>query len=269
MLEQVDYGPVQYFKMARSIGGRHMLTTGVYFVDGLLIDTGPSNAQYEFEKVLEAMPVEQVVLTHHHEDHNGNAAFAAERLGVTPLAHPLSLPLLRKPEPVPSYRRVAWGTPAPCEATELGNEISTTNYRFEVLHTPGHAPDHVVLFEPEQHWLFAGDLYIHPRLKVLRADEDVGALIDSLREMLRMPDSLMFCQHGGAHRSHQQSMGAKLDYLLGTQEKATVMHEEGCSVSEIAGKLGLQKRWWKFISRGEFSGENLIAGLLRDADIEI
>ncbi|MFQ5744381.1 MAG: MBL fold metallo-hydrolase [Acidobacteriota bacterium] len=269
MLRQRDYGPVRYFALARSIAGRALLTSGIYFVDNLLIDTGPSNARSEFDKILENLTVEQIVLTHHHEDHTGNAAGAAQRLGVTPLAYASGLPLLRRPPTLPPYRLLVWGKPAPCEAAALTAEIHTRNYCFEVLHTPGHAPDHVVLYEPDQRWLFTGDLYLADRLKVLRSDEEIGGIISSLRQMLRVPDCQLFCQHSGGHRSHQQRLAAKLDFLLGLQEKIVVQHEEGRTMAEITRALKLQKPFWRMISRGEFSGVNLVAALLQNAGIDV
>ena len=73
MLRHRPYGPVDYFAMARSWGGRHILTTGVYVVDGLLIDTGPPNAPNEIRQILGQADVNACVITHHHEDHVGNA----------------------------------------------------------------------------------------------------------------------------------------------------------------------------------------------------
>ncbi|MGD8331011.1 MAG: MBL fold metallo-hydrolase [Acidobacteriota bacterium] len=268
MLRSSDHGPVRYFSLAKSWAGRIIMATGVFFVDGTLIDTGPANAQVEFARILGKVDAEQVVLTHHHEDHIGNAAFAANHLDRPPLAHGLALPFIRHPERLPLYRRVTWGTPPPVQAEALGKTLHTREHAFEVIHTPGHAPDHVVLYEPNERWLFAGDLYISRRLAVVRPDEDVGALIASLRRLMELPDCTLFCQHTGVHESHQRSLGAKLDFLLGVQNKATTMHEEGRSVAEITRALALEKPIIKLVSRGQLSARNLVAALLRDAGVD-
>lgn len=269
MLRRTDHGPVNHFALARSIAGRTLLTTGVFVVDGLMIDTGPVNARPEVERILETIPVDQVVLTHHHEDHSGNAAFLADKLGKRPWVHALGLAKLASPPPLPLYRRVTWGKPEPCEAQELGKVVTTERFRFEVIHTPGHSEDHVVLFEAAQRWLFVGDLYIANRLKVVRRDEDISAVIAALRDLMRRPDCTLFCQHSGVYPSHQQRLGAKLDFLLGVQEKAMVGHDEGKSVREITRDLSLGIRSWKWVSLGEYSGENLVRALLRDAGINV
>ncbi len=269
MLVRTDHGPVSYFSLARSWAGRSIMTSGVYFVDGTLIDAGPANAQVEFAAILGRVDAEQLVLTHHHEDHTGNAVFAANHLDRPPLAHSLALPLVRNPKPLPLYRKVTWGVPSAFEAEALGKVVHTREHAFEVIHTPGHTPDHVALYEPNERWLFTGDLYISPRLGVLGRDEDVTASVASMRRLLELPDCTMFCQHSGAHPSHQRSIGAKLDFLLGIQSRATVMHDEGCSMAEIVRRLKLERPAVKWISGGEYCARNLVNGLLQDAGVDV
>ncbi len=268
MLVSHERGPVRYFSIARSYAGRSILTSGVYFVDGMLVDAGPANAHVEFAAIIGDVDADQLVLTHHHEDHIGNAAFAANHLDRPPRAHALTLPLVRKPLPLPLYRKITWGSPAPFEAEALDATLHTPKYSFQVIHTPGHAPDHVALYEPEQRWLFAGDLFIAPRVRLLRDDEDITKLIGSLRKLMKLPDCTLFCQHSGIHNSHQTSLGQKLDFLLGTQQKAVVMHDEGRTIDEIVRRLEIEKPRMKFVSRGEFSARNLVAELLRDAGVD-
>src|SRR2546426_6221524 len=98
-------------------------------------------------------------------------------------------------------RRVAWGPRPPAPAVPLGEGLETSRFRFRVIHTPGHATDHVALFEPERGWLFSGDLYLAPRLRYLRADEDVYAMMDSLRRGVGLAPPVPFFPHpGGAGR---------------------------------------------------------------------
>ena len=179
----------------------------------------------------------------------------------------MTLPLVRNPGPIPFYRRVVWGSPEAFEAEPLNEEVRTPSYSFRVIHTPGHAPDHVALYEPAQKWLFAGHLYLATRLRVLRRDEDITGIINSLRLLLELPDCTLFCHHSGPHSSHQKGLAKKLDFLLGLQHKAVVMQDEGHTVDEIVRKLKLEKPWMKFFSRGEFSAANLIGGLLEDAGV--
>ena len=267
MLAASDHGPVRYFSLARSYAGHAILASGVFYVDGMLVDSGPSNAHLEFASIIGGVDAEQLVLTHHHEDHTGNAGFAARHLHRPPLAHGLALALVRHPRPLPFYRKITWGTPAPFEAEALGDKLHTPHHVFHVIHTPGHSPDHVTLHEPEQRWLFTGDLFIAARLPIMMRGQDVTALVASLRALLELPDCTMFCQHSGVHGSHQKALGSKLDFLLGLQNKAVVMHEEGRTAAEITRQLRIEKAPVKLFSRGEMSARNLVDGLLRDAGV--
>jgi glyoxylase-like metal-dependent hydrolase (beta-lactamase superfamily II) len=72
MIQAVDYGEVRFFRMARSFFGRAIYWTGVYAVDGLLVDSGPPNLAREVQQLCQELTIRQCVTTHHHEDHSGN-----------------------------------------------------------------------------------------------------------------------------------------------------------------------------------------------------
>ena len=58
-----------------------MMKVYLYIVDGLLIDTGPSTLPWESSDFL-IHPIQQVALTHIHEDHAGMAAYLQEKIKV-------------------------------------------------------------------------------------------------------------------------------------------------------------------------------------------
>src|SRR5437773_9662682 len=164
MIVPCDYGEVRYFRMARTVLGRAIYWTGVYLVDGLLVDSGPPNLARDVRRLVGELGVRQCVTTHHHEDHSGNHGLLARELRITPLAHPNGVSRLAVADTHPQlYRRVAWGARRPAPAAPLGEDVATPRFRFRVGHTPGHAVDHVALFDPERGWLFSGDLYLAPR----------------------------------------------------------------------------------------------------------
>lgn len=256
---------MRYYPMTRKILGRPVMKVGVYVVDGLLIDTAPRNLRAAMQEVLDTETIGQIALTHHHEDHVGNAALAAQRVGNAPRIHAAGVNLVERAPHLPLYRRVVWGTPDPVVAQPLGDTLETDSYRFDVIHTPGHAADHVALHEPEQEWVFAGDLFLTEKPRRAFAYEDIGELIASIRRLLAIPDCQLFCHHTGHHPSHQHRLGRRLDWLLGLQSKAVVYLEEGRSVRDIARAVGVRDGFNRTYSRGEWTGANLVKGLLRDA----
>ena len=113
MIQPVSYGDIRFFRMARTLWGRAIYWTGVYLVDGLLVDSGPPNLARHVRRLVSELGVRQCVTTHYHEDHSGNHGLLTE-LRITPLAHELGLARLAQPDSHPQlYRRVAWGIRRP------------------------------------------------------------------------------------------------------------------------------------------------------------
>ena len=263
MIAPIDYGDVRFFRMARTFRGRAMYWTGVYFVDGHLIDSGPPNVGAEAERLFSELAPRACVTTHHHEDHTGNHALLACRFGIVPRVHELALPRLASPERLHLYRRMAWGTPRPITCEPLGHSVETGTFRFRVIHTPGHSDDHVVLYEADRGWLFTGDLYLGPRLKYVRPDEDVHGMMASLRRVIALEPTVLFCQHRGrverATAAHQQ----KLDSLCELQVRIEQLHAKGLSPERIARSLPGQDLLWRVWTAGHFSKLNLVRAILK------
>ncbi len=263
MIEPVEYGEIRYFRMARRYFRRPLYTTGVFWVDGLLFDSGPPNISAEFIRLSSELAIRLCVTTHHHEDHVGNHATLA-RMGIPLFAHPAAIPLIaHPPERLHFYRRLAWGTPLAAVTQPLGSEIATRQLRFEVIHTPGHAEDHVVFFEPHRGWLFTGDLYLGPYLRYLRADEDAYALMDSLRRLLTLDFREIYCQHRGQVTDGRRMVATKLAFLEELAGRVLALHQEGLSEAAIAGKLFSGDFFWRFFSAGHFSRRNFVRAFLK------
>ncbi len=265
MIMSFDYGDVRYFRMARTVLGKAMYWTGVYLVDGLLVDSGPPNLAGDVRRLVSALAVRQCVTTHHHEDHSGNHGLLAGELRITPLAHASAVSRLALADTHPRlYRRVAWGARTPALTAPLGERVETPRFRFQVIHTPGHATDHVALFEPERGWLFSGDLYLAPRLRYLRADEDVYAMMDSLRRVLALEPQVLFCQHRGRVEQGTVRLRDKLDFLVELGERIHNLHGRGWSDAAIARGLPGSDVAWRVWTGGDFSKRNFVRAFLRN-----
>jgi glyoxylase-like metal-dependent hydrolase (beta-lactamase superfamily II) len=264
MIARFDYGDVRYFRMARTILGRAPYWTGVYLVDGLLVDSGPPNLARDVRRLVAELGVRQCATTHHHEDHSGNHGLLARDLGIIPLAHALAVPRLAQVDADPLlYRRMAWGVRVPVRVEALGDRLETPRFRFDVIHTPGHAADHVVLFERERGWLFSGDLYLAPRLRYLRADEDVYAMMDSLRRVLALEPRLLFCQHRGRVEDGTGRLRVKLEFLVELGGQIHDLHRRGWSERAIARALPWSDLFWRMWTGGDFSKRNFVRAFLR------
>src|SRR3989441_3769880 len=264
MISSFDYGDVRYFRMARTVLGRAIYWTGVYLIDGLLVDSGPPNLAHDVRRLVSNLAVRQCVTTHHHEDHSGNHGLLAAELRITPLAHAIGVSRLAVADThAQLYRRVAWGARPPAPAAPLGEGLETPRFRFRVIHTPGHATDHVALFEPERGWLFSGDLYLAPRLRYLRADEDVYAMMDSLRRVLALEPRVLFCQHRGRVEAGAARLRDKLDFLVDLGGRIHELHGRGWSDAAIARALPGSDLLWR-VGRGRVLSQlNMLREALR------
>lgn len=259
------HGPITEIVMSPVLFGRPVFPFRAYLVDGLLIDTGPPLVQAQMAAFLKEHRVEQVVNTHHHEDHAGNNALINEQLKLTPLAHPLAVPILADVPPIEFYRQLTWRMPANSRTAPLGSVVETPRYRFEVLHTPGHSHDHVVLYEPHEGWLFTGDLYIADRLKLLKRDEHPRQLMTSIAHTLEHDVGALYCAHRGPVADGHQALTRKHAYMAEFGERVRELEARGLDAQAIVRKLlGREDHVMALLSAGDFTRRNLVEAFLAD-----
>jgi glyoxylase-like metal-dependent hydrolase (beta-lactamase superfamily II) len=264
MLQATQLDAVIRYKMARTVLGRDLYHVAAYFVDGLLIDTGFNYLAEQFYQELKNKNVEHIVNTHHHEDHVGANYLFEQRRGLKALAHPLARPLIEKPpEKLKLYRDVVWGVPQPAHPEAVGAKISTAKHSFEVLYLPGHSHDHIGLYERQQGWLFSGDLFLSVKVRVLRSDEDVHALMDSLRRVIALPLSRLFCGSGKILDNPGETLRQKLAFYEELEQRIALLHEKGWEIEKIRDAVLGKEGVWPWMSQGEFSKLNLVKAFLK------
>ena len=268
MIKITTYGDVTRFDLARTLAGRGRYWTTAYLVDGLLIDTGCAHSAAELVAALSETPLIGIVNTHSHEDHIGaNGHLQQQRAGLTIHAHALALPVLSDPrarQPLHPYRRVLWGWPKPSRGQSVsdGDWISAGRYRFQVVCTPGHSPDHICLHEPDQGWLFSGDLFVGGRERALRADYDVWKIIASLKRIAALPASQLFPGSARVRRDAAAELATKIAYLEELGERMLTLHRRGWSVNEITRQLCGGPMLIEVITLGHFSRRRLVLSYL-------
>ena len=259
-----DAKPVIRFTMARDFAGWSYYRTAAYWVDGLLIDTGCAHTAAQLTQALKSLPVSRVVNTHSHEVHIGANASVQETFGCAILAHPEALPILENPrlQPLQPYRRIFWGWPRPSEGTEIGEEVETERFRFDVIHTPGHSPDHVCLFETDRGWLFSGDAYIGGKDQALREGYDIHGILRSLRTLCELPVSTIFSGSGTVRTEGRRHLEEKVEYLEELGERILSLHKEGLAASRIRRRLFGRELAIRYLTLGHFSGQRLVESYL-------
>ncbi len=122
----------------------------------LVIDRGTGDAAMvdpgeEGERLIEAIEgagvrLQAIWLTHAHFDHIGAVAPVRRRFGVPVFLHEADLPLFDAgPFQAASYGLPFEGDELPGERFVEGQGLGLGGLSFTVMHTPGHAPGHVVI----------------------------------------------------------------------------------------------------------------------------
>ncbi len=260
--------PVLRVRFARNVAGTTLHSVCIHLIDGLLIDTGYRHCVPEALHVLARYRLEQIVNTHHHEDHIGANAALTARYGLVPRIHPLGLPYIRNPGAIQLYRRAIWGVPEPSDGLPLGDVVETEHHRFQIIHTPGHAEDHVVLLEERQGWLFTGDLFLSPRVKVASPFDDPWQILASLRKVQALDFDRLYCGHGQVFNglAAKQALSERIWYWEWLADEARRLRSQGLSVRGVRGRLLGPEPIMFYVTGGDFSKHRLVQQLLRSPE---
>lgn len=265
MIEIFQHDSITQFKMGRELDGRVLYRVSAYLVDGLLVDTGCRHTAEELLAALRGREVRDAVCTHYHEDHIGGNRLLQEQLKIKVWAHPRTIPLIERAPALYPYQELVWGYPEPAELLPLpGDLFQTEKYRFEVVESPGHSEDHVVLIEPDKGWCFSGDLFVSEKIKVLRPEEEVGAIMCSMEKLLKLPHELiLFTSIGKIVPEGRAALRACLEYLQDLGRDVKQLQQEGLSDSETVERVFRGESSLADLTNGQFAGENLVRSLLK------
>ena len=166
--------------------------------EAIIVDAPPDSADRVLDAVRdEGMTVTLIVLTHAHFDHVIDAARLKQETGA---------PLAIHQDAMMQLREVIQQGQAPYRVEDIGpdryltdsDEIAVGALRFQVLHTPGHAPGQISLYEPNERVLFGGDTLFPGGYG--RADlpgSSMEKTRESMRKLLELPDDVtVYPGHG-------------------------------------------------------------------------
>jgi glyoxylase-like metal-dependent hydrolase (beta-lactamase superfamily II) len=254
--------------------------------DGIvLVDTGmhEEGALAELERALAQIgrrleDVRLLVCTHAHSDHYGLAAPIVKRAGCELWMHPRHQHMTRSmedPEHALAQRiEVARQSGVPLEALrqwaeerrrdpkpniaeviephrELlpGVEVETDHGSWTVHYTPGHAPSHVVLFEPQQRLLLSGD-HVLGRVSVYFdygwTPDPVGEFLDGLDTVEALDARLCLPGHGrpfGDVPAHIEANRVEIHQRLDAIAAAVERDGEATAFDLVQRVLGPVEGW--------------------------
>ena len=268
MLIYTSFGEITRLNLSREIAGRGRYWTAAYLLDKMMIDTGCAHTAEELDLSLMGTRINKIINTHSHEDHFGaNALLQKRNPELEVYAHPIAIKVLANPDkyqPLHPYRRLFWGQPEPSDAKPLDHNavIETGMYRFQVIHTPGHSPDHLCLYEPNQEWLFTGDLFVGGKDRALRAGSNIWQVIESLQLISGLPARQMFPNSARVRQVPAVHLRNKIRYLEEMGEKVLALDQQGKDVGEIARALFGGPMLIELLTLGHFTRRRLVLSYL-------
>jgi glyoxylase-like metal-dependent hydrolase (beta-lactamase superfamily II) len=238
-----------------------------YYVDNMLIDTGPVASHNEIVRYFKDLPVDKLVNTHSHEDHVGNNFWFIEHKNCGPaLVHKKAIPQITHAEgkyaKIPDYRVYVCGVPPSSAAVDIGTEVETEHYKFQVIETPGHCDDHICLWEAEQGWIFTGDLFLSEKAAVFLKSGDYNDLVNSLKKILKLDFENLFCANGRIiEKDARKAVRAKIEFLEQTENQVRYLYDKGWGPEDIRDRiLGRDERF--ALTGGEYCKLNLVNSIL-------
>src|SRR5688500_2412604 len=233
----------------------------VFLTRGTLIDSAFHGVRRAFGALLDEVRPGGVLLTHQHEDHAGNAELIARR-GIPLGAAPDTLGAIRAVAPIGFYRRFVW-SPMPALRTDV---VPHAPAGLELIHAPGHSPDHHVIWDAERETLFAGDLFLSVKVRVARPGEDPRLLARSLRAIARLAPRRMLDSHRGEIGRPAEHLLAKAAWLDDTIGRIDRAHAAGQGEREILHDVFGGEAAVSYVSGGDLSRMNFIRAVLRTAN---
>ncbi|HHU91958.1 MAG TPA: MBL fold metallo-hydrolase [Halanaerobiaceae bacterium] len=144
------------------------------------------------EKNLE---VDKIILTHGHFDHIGAVAYIQEKTGAKLFIHSEDKEYLMDGQKNLSYfTGDLIETVSPDSLLEEGDLIGN----FRVIHSPGHTPGSICLYNEEEGILFSGDtIFKNGYGRTDFPGGDQQTLFNSIRKLLQLPDeTIVLPGHG-------------------------------------------------------------------------
>lgn len=268
VIESFNFQEVQGYKFGRSLFGVPKLYSHIYYIDGLLVDTGHRRMSKDILERIKHLDVKQIVITHHHEDHSGNIAMLQKCFDCPVYGSSSCSQMMKNPPSISLSQKMSWGDrPAYNDIMPIGSLITTNNYEFQIIDIPGHARDMIALYEPNKKWLFSADLYVNSYIGYFLRSESMSQQIASIKNVLKLDFDVLLCGHNPQFKGGKAKLQKKLKFLEKFENDVLQEYQKGQSANEIFKALSL-KEFWKvrLISNGALSKLNMVKAVIRDIE---
>jgi len=272
-----------------------LFTTVLY--DGIAVDPGSPKMRRSLARHLRQLrpKIVKVVATHAHEEHVGNLNWLADSAGAPLYVSEMTARFLTPFKKLPWVRAAIIGQPPDLKPPFclLGETLESRSGRLQVIATPGHCDDHVVLYDPEEKVLLAGDAFMGSYFATPNPDVDSRKWLASLERLMELDIEILVEGHGHIHtlrsdipdfagvvirQDPKLAIMQKLEYLRWLREQIETGLQEQLPLRAIEASCfpwGKRTSWEscatdeciRLLSLGHFSRTELVRSFVRgDAD---
>lgn len=194
-----------------------------------VIDTGTDDPEH-IQALAEAGGgrIEWILVTHTHPDHSRGTQELRALTGAPVLGHHIQLQGVRDE----AFRADGY--------LDEGDVIEGEDFRLRVLHTPGHAANHLCFLLEQEGLLFAGDHVMEGVTVVINPpDGDMRAYLTSLERLKQEPIRRIAPAHGRVLHQPMNELQNIIDHRLGRErEIINVIAEHGATtISQLVGHI--------------------------------
>ena len=201
-----------------------------------LIDAGTGEAAHldALRLALGRSVLAQVLITHAHTDHASGA------------------PAIAALFPSARFRKMLWPErdakwPAPYEPLSNGDSVSAGDETVTVVHTPGHAPDHLCFWHEPTRTLFCGDLAVKGTTVWIPANlqGDLAAYLASLEHVRALQPERLLPAHGPIIENPDELLRGYIEHRLEREQQILEAMQQGeATPDEITARVyrGLKPR---------------------------
>ncbi len=176
---------------------------------------------------------EAILLTHHHIDHVGAVNAVSQRYQLPVRAHE------------ECYKRIEAGyikgeSLQDGDRIELGTAVDgSSDWHLTVVHTPGHAVDHLCYLDSRYHAAIVGDML--STISTILIDPPEGHMqtyLDSLKRLLTFPIKTLYPAHGPAIRDGTALIRKFLQHRKDREDALiNALNSEPQSIDELLPKI--------------------------------
>lgn len=178
-----------------------LFTTVLY--DGVAADPGSPKMRRSLVRHLRRWKpkITKVVATHAHEEHVGNLNWLSDATGAPIYLSEMTARFLTPFKRLPWVRALIIGQPPNLQPPFhiLAESVMANSGCLQVIPTPGHCDDHIVLYDPAEKVLLAGDAFMGSYFATPNPDVDSRKWLASLERLMELDVEILVEGHGHIH----------------------------------------------------------------------